>query len=230
MVDPEDMQDRHTRQLAELAELGMVLARDLSGRPIETAEAAEGLALAFHRIARTVRLTLALESRLAREQGDVRRLQRNRARELNEARSGQVRHALTRDIWNETDGEDAEALLEDLEELLDEDVLFGRLLDGPVEAAIARIRADLGLAAKELGLDLAALAPDLDHDLDHDLAAPAPDPSPDPGPASDAPIASPIAPPVAQRLGEAGPAPGAAPDGGEPPQGPARARPPPRLH
>lgn len=219
MVDPEDMQDRHTRQLAELAELGMVLARELSDRPMETAEAAEGLALAFHRIARTVRLTLALESRLAREAGEVRRLHRIGVRQRNEARVPQVRHALTRDIWNETDGEDAEALLEDLEELLDEDVLFGRLLDGPVEAAIARIRADLGLAATELGLD-----------LDRDLAALAPDLSPDRGPdrAPDLPPDAPVAP----RLGEAGPAPntGAAPDGGEPPDGAAQARPPPRLH
>ncbi|WP_374571803.1 hypothetical protein [Phenylobacterium sp.] len=152
MVDPEEMQDRHAAQLAELAALGMSLARDLSARAgaVASLEEAEGLALAFHRIARTVRLTLALESRLAREQGEVRRLSRIHVREINEARSGQVRHALARDIWNETDGEDAEALMEELDEALAEDVLFGRLLSAPVETTIARLRADLGLPKTDL--------------------------------------------------------------------------------
>ncbi|HEY3695865.1 MAG TPA: hypothetical protein VGL30_09475 [Phenylobacterium sp.] len=45
------MAERHSRVLAELAELGLALARGLAARAqaAETTEAAEGLALAFHR-------------------------------------------------------------------------------------------------------------------------------------------------------------------------------------
>lgn len=153
MVDPEEMQDRHTAQLAELAEIGMGLARVLAGRAqaAETPEAAEGLALAFHRISRSVRLTLALESRLAREQAVVRRVQGHRRRELDEIRLPQVRHALACEIWNEADGAEAEALLEDLETLLSEEVLFERLSSGPLDAVIGRLRGELNLSAEALG-------------------------------------------------------------------------------
>lgn len=211
MVDPEEMQDRHTRQLAELAELGMSLARDLEARAeaVTALAEAEGLALAFHRISRSVRLTLALESRLAREQGEVRRLQRNRVRQLNEVRAPQVRHALTRDIWNETDGEEAEALLEDLEDLLDEDVLFGRLLEGPVEAAIARLRADLGLTGE---------APEASPETPPETRIEAPRGEPDAGSAQ------------AATAPDGGGPDGSNPDNGAPDAGASCPRAPPRLH
>ncbi|WP_374569940.1 hypothetical protein [Phenylobacterium sp.] len=153
MVDLEEMQDRQGRLLGELAELGMDFARELKGRvgEVESLEQAEGLALAFHRIARTVRLTLALESRLAREQGEVARIRRIEVERRNERRAEQVRTAVWREIWAETDGreDEAEALLESLDALIEDEVLFERLASGPVEAAIARIRQDLGLPAND---------------------------------------------------------------------------------
>lgn len=153
MVDLEAMQDRQGRLLGELAELGMAFARELKGKvgEVRSLEEAEGLSLAFHRIARTVRLTLALESRLAREAGEVARVRRNEVRRRCERRGPQVRDALWPEIWAETDGneDEAQALLNTLDELIAEDERSERLAEGPIEAAIARLRADLGLAAND---------------------------------------------------------------------------------
>ena len=151
MSSPDDRTERQGRVLGELAELGLAFARDLKARveAVTSVQDAEKLALAFHRVTRTVRLTLALESKLARERHEIGKLDRASARQATYARKGQVRAVVSRDIWNETEGEAAEALIEALDERLEEDALFAKFLDGPVEAAIARIRADLGLPAND---------------------------------------------------------------------------------
>ena len=56
---------RHTAILAELAEIGMDLARRVQRQAAE--DARPDLAVAFSRIARAVRLTLALETRITEE-------------------------------------------------------------------------------------------------------------------------------------------------------------------
>jgi len=63
---------------------------------------------------------------------------------------------LTDIVWRETEGEAAEALLEELDERLEGQALFEAFLEGPVEACIATIRAGLGLPANDGG---AAVAP-----------------------------------------------------------------------
>ena len=60
--------ERHLHMLAELAEIGMDLAREVRRQALDTSEdapSAADLALTFSRIARAVRQTVALESRLA---------------------------------------------------------------------------------------------------------------------------------------------------------------------
>jgi hypothetical protein len=163
MASTAEMAERHGRVLVELAELGLSLARGLQARAeaARTGEDAERLALAFHRVSRSVRLTLALEARLVREQGQAWREERARAVRLVETRKAQVRAAVTRLVLRETEGEDAEALLDGLEERLDEDALYDEFTDDPVEACIARIRAGLGLAAVDPAND-AGTAPLLD--------------------------------------------------------------------
>ena len=160
MSRSDEMAERHGRVLTELSELGLALARGLKARAeaASTLKEAEGLALAFHRIARTVRLTLALESRLARERVEIVRSEQAQVRLRAADRQKQVRAAIARDVWSETEGEEAEALLDELDERLETDVLFEEFVQGPVEACIARIRAELGLPANDAGPRVAASA------------------------------------------------------------------------
>jgi len=152
MNAPAEMADRHGRALAELAELGMALARKVQVRALAAPDdEACDLALAFHRVSRSVRQTLALESRLAREQRQGEReaadLAAREALGQVQRRRAQVRSAVTRLIWDEAEGEEAESLLEDLESRLIEESLDEDFAAAPIEACIARLRADLGLAA-----------------------------------------------------------------------------------
>ncbi|WP_374468393.1 hypothetical protein [Phenylobacterium sp.] len=69
MSDPAAIaEDRHGRILAELAGLSLALARDLQARAMaaETTEEAARLAMAFQRVSRGLRQTLALELKVIR--------------------------------------------------------------------------------------------------------------------------------------------------------------------
>ena len=67
--------DRHGRILAELAGMGLELARDLRERALaaETPEEATQLARAFHTVSRGVRQSLALELKVARFRAELAR-------------------------------------------------------------------------------------------------------------------------------------------------------------
>jgi len=155
------MAERHTRVLAELTELGLDLARSLQARAEAAAspEEAEGLALAFHRVARSVRQTLALESRLARERAGIANDERNDLRRAVTARQAQVRAPVARDVWSEHEQDEAEALMEVLEDHLDEAALYPGFLEDPVEAQVAWLRAQLGLPADDAGPPSFATSP-----------------------------------------------------------------------
>jgi hypothetical protein len=155
-----DMGERHGRVLAELAELGLTLARGLAARAAAagTAEQAQALSAAFHQISRSVRLSLALESRLASERRQALREDRVLTERALAKRKDQVRAALARAVYAESESDTAERLLDELEDRLDEDGLFDDFLAGPVEACIARIRAGLGLPPPDPANDPAAPA------------------------------------------------------------------------
>lgn len=142
---------RHGRILAELSELGLALARDFQARALATVDdtAAAGLGLAFHRAARSVRQSVALEARLERDRRrDDREAKAFAARDTQDRvlkRKAQARAAVTRLIWTEAEGEEAEALLEDLEDRLSEVALDDDFSRGPLETDITRLSADLGL-------------------------------------------------------------------------------------
>jgi hypothetical protein len=152
MSDATAKTERQDRILAELSELGLTLARGLHGRALaaETAEEAQALSLAFHRISRSVRQTIALETKLDRERSRQDSDDRREAARRNEAsatrRKAQVRLAVERAIWTEAEGLEAERLLDELDDVLEEGALSDGFLDDPV-ALIARIQDDLGLAA-----------------------------------------------------------------------------------
>jgi hypothetical protein len=152
MATPLEMRERQDRILAELCELGLVLARDLQACALAADQASEkaDLSLAFQRTSRSVRQTLALESKLERD----RRLAEREAYEAVERaetvraaqRRAQVKLAVERCVWSEAEGDEAETLLADLDDRLERDALSDAFSDDePVETHIARLCAELGV-------------------------------------------------------------------------------------
>jgi len=155
-VQPETKHAKCARILGELSELGLTLARDLHARALaaETVEDAQAAALAFHRISRSVRQSLALEAKLEREMAAEARTAVERARIERIAqvsdRQREVVRAMNRLIWTEAEGDEdeAEMLGDDLGARLDEAALAPGFLEIPLETLVARLSADMGLTAE----------------------------------------------------------------------------------
>ena len=138
------MRERHERVLAEMAEAGMVVVRRLSA----AMEAAEDLptqvqiGLAYHRVSRAVRQTIALEFRLA--QG-VDRAARDPVtpRPTTSAPNTPPRPRTESASWNEYERDDSDEALEALDVLLDADGADPEEIHAAVETCITRIRQDL---------------------------------------------------------------------------------------
>jgi hypothetical protein len=152
--------------LRELAEIGMAHARAI-GRRLEADEAQAGAesdpadaralrdaGLTFPRIARAVRQTLALEARLEAEfLAGVRQAETAQQVRLSleayapiSRRSDLVRRAVSQAIDADTvDGAQEEALLESLDEQLDEREDAADYLDRPISELVAAICRDLGV-------------------------------------------------------------------------------------
>lgn len=164
MTDATEMAERHARALGELTELGLALARRLAARAEDAAtlEEAQVLALAFHRVSRAVRLTVALEAKTQRDRRRTESEDRMAAAEDRrlglKTRKAQVRAALVREVLAESDEDEVEDLIEDLDERLEEDALYDDFLGDPLELRIARIREDLGLGASPAANDAGAPA------------------------------------------------------------------------
>ena len=133
--------------LSELEEIGLALAQALKAKACAASslEEAQALALAFHRVSRSVRLSVALELRLERDArahaAEDRRLNLRAA----DTRKAQVRKAIAREAYAEYEPDDAEALLDELDDRLEEEVLYETFPQGAIEACLSRIRKDLGL-------------------------------------------------------------------------------------
>jgi len=159
MTDTPDMTERHAAILAELAEIGMVMARGLraEAETAETPEAKAQAVTAYPRVARAVRQTLALEARLKRD------ARREAVEVLGQARRGLdlrirrrkalVRTYMQRAIANDTPDDDdtIHTRLEDLRDRLDLDLLDETFADRPVEDVIADLHIELGLAPPDFG-------------------------------------------------------------------------------
>jgi hypothetical protein len=109
-------------------------------------------------MSRDLRLTLALEERLVHERRKAFREERTDRQKAVEHRKKQVDHAVTEKVYAEREGEDAEALLERLDSLLDEHRLYEAFLDRPLEAVIAELCKALGLAVERPANDAATSA------------------------------------------------------------------------
>jgi len=155
MADAPDMTERHAAILAELAEIGMTIARGLQAQVLaaETPEATAQAVAAYPRVARAVRQSLALEARLKR---DARRaaveVEAHARRELDlriRRRKALVRAEMRRAIGDATPDDDDELFhdrIEDLRERLDTDLLDADFADRPLEEVIADLCIQLGLA------------------------------------------------------------------------------------
>jgi hypothetical protein len=163
---PDDPEARTARQLAmlqELAEIGMQIARAVRDEALATDapvddEAPErssrfgngDLGLVYSRIARAVRQTVALETRVA-EGGQKACLERDQRRAAAtrwaaHERRGEIRGYVTEVIEAESDrasDHEVDRLLDDLEDRIEAyDHILG---DTPTGEVVARICADLGL-------------------------------------------------------------------------------------
>ena len=167
--DPgEAMAAQHSRMLAELADIAMQLARAAGRRALAQAERAEAqteacgqgdadqadLGLAFTRMARCVRQTLALQAKLAQAQrarADAGRVHPFADKGALEDARERLRRKLA--AWGNDELDDSadldprepgdrEDLLADLHERLDDDDAAGRAA-APTGQAVADIRRDL---------------------------------------------------------------------------------------
>jgi hypothetical protein len=148
MPDLDAMAEENDRFLKALAELGMEFAQELKAKVelVKSVDEAAVLARAFDRILRGARLTVALRSRLVRDRLEIAKLDRAGAKQAVGRRKDQIKAVLEAEIFaDHRDQETAETLYERLTDRLDCEALFDAFLAGPVEAAIARIREDLGL-------------------------------------------------------------------------------------
>jgi 2'-5' RNA ligase len=96
---------------------------------------------------------MALEARLKRDLIQQDREARTEAVQAAESRirlrKAQVRAAVERLIWTEAkNDEEAERLVDELGEHLDEAALHQGFADDPVELHVARLRAELGLSSE----------------------------------------------------------------------------------
>jgi hypothetical protein len=181
-IDPAVLRaERRLRMLEKLAQLEMELAEALQRQAIAAAnptppaepdaaaasgrgaasDTADDLSAAFARIARSLRLTLALQSRaeeqlralLAGEAAkvEVRRAETSRrehaeARARSEHHRSEVERLVQEAAEREVEDEDAlESVLEALEERLDDDEAYWDLDDMPVREAVERLCGDLEL-------------------------------------------------------------------------------------
>ncbi len=143
--------------LQALGDGALSLAMNLHARAMAAQDDAMAVELAgaFHKVSRSVRQSLALEAqferdeaRRAKEAEDKARV--DRARRVS-TQSDQVRLRVERLVWNEADGKEAEALLADLDDLLELAAAEADFLDTPVEILVARIAHALQLAAEAAG-------------------------------------------------------------------------------
>jgi hypothetical protein len=160
-----EKQARAEAMLGELAELALMMARELAVRVRESEDTEETVALAaaFQKTSRVVRLTLALDFKLER---DAAREAQAAAREAEaasapapvpparpapdriEQRKTRVHNLLNRLLWNESEGdsEDYEVLFDDLGARLDEAALSPDFETLPIEVLAQRMIADMGLS------------------------------------------------------------------------------------
>jgi hypothetical protein len=170
--------ERAEAMLGELAELGLMLARDLAvqARAAEDADEKVALAAAFQKTSRAVRLTLALDFQFERQAARADReaelqsredlaVEDRAAREAawaseraarpaelspSQRQKARVRGVLNRLLWAEAEGdqEELDILVEDLNARLDEAAQAEGFADLPIEALAQRLKSDMQIEGR----------------------------------------------------------------------------------
>jgi hypothetical protein len=157
--------ERQLAMLAELAEIGMQIARAVRDEAVARTEAVDAaaqpsrfgkgdLGLVYSRIARAVRQTLALEASVAEGRDNARVEQERRRVDLGQLifrqRQDDIREFVAQAI--EADAverhsadSDVERLLDDLDERLEDGQYDDALADAPIAELVGRICYDLGI-------------------------------------------------------------------------------------
>lgn len=161
MLIENDMRERHSRVLAELAEVGMVMVRRLGEAMlrIEDIQVQAQIGLAYHRVSRAVRQTMALEFRLAQAaQREAAAVKTASPSPTPTSAAKPPRPASEQVGWNEYERSDSDEVLDVLDELLETEDLDADVIHEVVETTMARLRQDL--AADPLLVKAGVLVPD----------------------------------------------------------------------
>jgi hypothetical protein len=149
-----DRVQRRAEILDLIAEAGLELALDLKDAALAAEDVAGKAAAAaeFHRVTRGLRQSLALQERFERSTEKAAREAETEKSQRSEAavrvRKAQVRAAVERRIYQETEPSDARLRLEDLTDRLDDEALFEGFTDEAVDTHIARLADSLGLTGE----------------------------------------------------------------------------------
>ena len=176
MWDALDITEEEAQGLAEIARHDLELARDFARRALETTDNDEAnrLARSYQRAARSYRQTLAVKARLKRDLAAAARVQADlpKPRPGGAAvarRIGELRTALLRLSWDETDPPETETLgtegeiaefeaaceefacrREDVELVITQSCLKPDFSEAPLDDDVARVAMDLGLSPEAI--------------------------------------------------------------------------------
>ena len=145
--------DRQLQKLERLAEIGMELAEEAGRQAKATPEAREKSGFAgdpaeiFAKAARTVRMCIALQSKLMKDLADFERADKAERSQRATARKYRIQDYVERAIKVEFGERSAIRVLSDqTREILRDENLLDRIADRPVGEIVARICRDLGLS------------------------------------------------------------------------------------
>jgi hypothetical protein len=146
-AEPAEGASRRERQIAvlgEIAEIGLSIAREIETQLIAREMPPEKAAIAYGRVARAVRLTIALQARLVAEARDP---APGALDEQRQARRAQVNRIVRRVVGENTrDVEICVYRWGQARERLEHDDIYGDLLSRPASEIVAAVCQDLGVA------------------------------------------------------------------------------------
>ena len=156
MSEATDIADRADAMLAEVAELALIATRRAHERLMaaEDDPAFHEAGRTFQRLARSLRQTLALKSKLARDglvhARETREVVVSEHERRVEALKAEVHTAVERALWDEHENEDyPELYIVELQDRLEELAEADDFLATPAAIHIARLRADLDLPPED---------------------------------------------------------------------------------